>query len=969
MKTPIYLLNKREVRGVKNRVKITIISALFLCLCAAVHAVDFLIDNFDDGDEYNIFGGGTKQDIGNEPAHFSIQAPGSSGTGYAACLSYTAYFGNPDYNRIRMFLTECDFTGTTDRTVNMKDTDCTGIRFKFRSNVPYVYVELNSLLGGISTLHSNPVPAEAYIVTGNWQTMEIPFGSFYGWENCPFSMYDYLQNLESITFVAHHYDPLDVLYLEIDDVEFYGCNGSMPVVPDCWATMPTPTYIPTPPTPVPVPVWGCVTPDTSLNGTGYYLTVTGVTQYIGTIEPRPESIMLDGDGRILRIGEKEISMSQYSAAIYRQYGNGTYDTSFGTGGELVFNPAPAYNCYPNKIAALLGDGFYLATIFYEPSFTGQKFSALSKFDQNGNPDATYNGTGTIFISNPYNNESLAQIEGLKVDSAGNALVLVYLEDASGGYAINQYHDICRFTTGGLLDTSFNGTGHLYFGPDMATYRPIWEIILDKQEKIIVLSSPPTANGYDNTFCLQRLTSSGQIDGTFNGGSPVTASKSIPGLGDCVLRPVQVREGPDNKIYVTCCITPMYGQQRMGVWRFNANGSLDAAYGNSGIYIYNSESLTGGMDFDDAGNLLVAGGVVRRITGNIDSCLWRINTSGNLDATFNASGMIQREGFSGYNRNEYFDDIRVLGGNTLLVFGTSTFRNLYGPVYTGPTCCGLEVQSIIARFVSNCGNTAYTPTPIRTITQTKTLTPFITATGTPTEIFTGTTTETASQTLSATPDSSFTYTPTITCTDEATAAETPSMTPSATESPDYSNTPAYTFTPTPYVSATETVTPTYTPSLAPSATDTAIPAMTPTYTPSRVPSMTYTPTPAITATRTATPTLTPATPGNSLNLAYGQSIPYPNPYNVNAGPMNVVFNLGGVDTAEFRMYSTSFRLVASVSPAPQNVGAGDEQKISIDQAGLQGMANGLYIYTVTGTKQDDGTQARTKPALIMLINTK
>ncbi len=168
-------------------------------------------------------------------------------------------------------------------------------------------------------------------------------------------------------------------------------------------------------------------------------------------------------------------------------------------------------------------------------------------------------------------------------------------------------------------------------------------------------------------------------------------------------------------------------------------------------------------------------------------------------------------------------------------------------------------------INGC-NTTPTNTPSRTPTPTNTATPTSTLTRTPTPTSTSTPTPTATRT--ATPTSTETSTRTATPTATSTATETATRTSTAT----LTATPTYTATPSPTPSRTQTPTATDTITLGPTPTNTPTRTITDTRTatPTSTSTSTLTSTFTETATRTATPTYSStstATPTVTLTSQY------------------------------------------------------------------------------------------------------
>jgi hypothetical protein len=202
---------------------------------------------------------------------------------------------------------------------------------------------------------------------------------------------------------------------------------------------------------------------------------------------------------------------------------------------------------------------------------------------------------------------------------------------------------------------------------------------------------------------------------------------------------------------------------------------------------------------------------------------------------------------------YFVD--GLGGASIYTFSTPVpgsqvrYNSDYGAMLVEASASHISFQFIArTRVVIDTYTLGESPTATPTLTETAAPTETSTPTSTPTETGTPTLTYTPTSTPTDTATPTLTSTPTLTFTPTETG--TPTLTPTSTSTPTDTTTPTQTFTPTFTSTPTETGTPTLTPTSTSTPTETGTPTLTatPTFTP------TYTATPTETATHT--PTLTP-----------------------------------------------------------------------------------------------------------------
>jgi uncharacterized delta-60 repeat protein len=101
--------------------------------------------------------------------------------------------------------------------------------------------------------------------------------------------------------------------------------------------------------------------------------------------------------------------------------------------------------------------------------------------------------------------------------------------------------LVRYTSGGALDSSFDGDG-IVITDVGGNADVIYAMTLDADNNIVVAGS--SHNGFNNDFALARYTSSGALDGSFGIGGIVTTPV---GGGEDIAYSVVIQS--DNKIVV------------------------------------------------------------------------------------------------------------------------------------------------------------------------------------------------------------------------------------------------------------------------------------------------------------------------------------------------------------------------------------------------------------------------------------
>ncbi len=168
---------------------------------------------------------------------------------------------------------------------------------------------------------------------------------------------------------------------------------------------------------------------------------------------------------------------------------------------------------------------------------------------------------------------------------------------------------------GVLDATFNPSGTP--PGTSSTSGQGWAIASQSDGKVIL-------GGSNGGFQLVRYTTAGALDATFGaGGIVITNTGSLSSIAAITIQ-------PDGKIIAV-------GTGEFSVARYNTNGTLDASFGTGGTV---TATLTGGiqassMALQTDGKIIVAGGSAD-VTKFVVA---RFTASGTLDTTFGTAGFV------------------------------------------------------------------------------------------------------------------------------------------------------------------------------------------------------------------------------------------------------------------------------------------------------------------------------------------
>lgn len=187
-------------------------------------------------------------------------------------------------------------------------------------------------------------------------------------------------------------------------------------------------------------------------------------------------------------------------------------------------------------------------------------------------------------------------------------------------------------------------------------------------KIVISGTLSTTVGFDiyNTPMLMRLNSNGSVDSTFgvNGIKEFTAVGIDNELTSCIVQDDGkiVASGHYQKAFTGATDFDVY------VVRTDSNGVADAGFGNNGEKII--EITLGiddvfGMDIDSTGNIYVGGFTTAPVTLELDMLLMKLQSDGTIDSTFGVSGSVI------YDSLDYdvADDLKIQNDGKILLCGS------------------------------------------------------------------------------------------------------------------------------------------------------------------------------------------------------------------------------------------------------------------------------------------------------------
>ncbi|MDX6516209.1 MAG: hypothetical protein QOH73_1875 [Gaiellaceae bacterium] len=271
------------------------------------------------------------------------------------------------------------------------------------------------------------------------------------------------------------------------------------------------------------------------------------------------AVARQADGKLIVAGR-----DKWTFAVFRFRTDGTLDPTFGSGG--VRTVALGGNNGEANAVAIQADGkIVLAGFQYSGTVTQL---ALARVTASGATDTTFGGGDGSVSTHLGGTYSVGR--GVAVQADGKIVVSGDQRVTTG----TQTQAVARFTSAGVLDTGFNGTGYLLVNPGgLATNGGV---ALTSDGKLVLAGTVYGPGSSVQSVQLVRVGSGGSLDATFGTGG--IAKSSVAGALSAVGFALALQ--PDGRIVVVGAALGS-GAPLFFVSRFSASGALDPSFGTAG----------------------------------------------------------------------------------------------------------------------------------------------------------------------------------------------------------------------------------------------------------------------------------------------------------------------------------------------------------------------------------------------------
>jgi uncharacterized delta-60 repeat protein len=220
------------------------------------------------------------------------------------------------------------------------------------------------------------------------------------------------------------------------------------------------------------------------------------------------AVVIQPDGKIIAAGYSGLPNNNSAFTLVRFNVNGSLDTSFGSGGEVITDIVVGGSELILDIALQSDSKIVVAGKAPDPQFLGNHSFALARYNSNGSLDASFGAGGIVLNPTGTGYSDVAQAVMIQPDGRIVAAGRLQIEEAV-------QFGLMRFNTNGTLDSSF-GTGGVAQGGGGS----IFDSVLQPDGKIVAAGTAPATSGSGGAFALTRYNTDGSLDLAFGVGGRV-----------------------------------------------------------------------------------------------------------------------------------------------------------------------------------------------------------------------------------------------------------------------------------------------------------------------------------------------------------------------------------------------------------------------------------------------------------------
>lgn len=359
-------------------------------------------------------------------------------------------------------------------------------------------------------------------------------------------------------------------------------------------------------------------------------------------QDQANAVAIQPDGKIVAAGFTR-NGPDADFALARYLPDGSSDVAFGTGGRVVTKIDFLADIIRDIVVQSSGRIIVCGTTAASQVFNAPSFFAVARYLPDGSLDPTFGGLGNV-ITDVGADEESDIARSVTLLPAGQIVVAGY-----SGVSFASKISVVRYRPNGLLDATFGSLG-VAQTEIFANSGNFCTDLTALPDNSLLLSGMAENVDFKDIFLLKML-ENGTLDASFGQNGKVVRSLSPKDDNAYGLA-----RRPDGRILVV-------GDTRKdgdfytdaAVLQFNANGSVDAAFGSSGAVVEDvgTSEDNGLLVLAQPDEKVLVGGLVFTASNNSDWALARFQGNGQPDHAFGTNA-IQAYNFS--NRYDLFKAI-------------------------------------------------------------------------------------------------------------------------------------------------------------------------------------------------------------------------------------------------------------------------------------------------------------------------
>lgn len=348
------------------------------------------------------------------------------------------------------------------------------------------------------------------------------------------------------------------------------------------------------------------------NGNGH-LCVDLTQDLGGNFADRPNEVLVQPDGKRVIIGHAEKAVpapgdTVYLGMVLRTNAVGDYDATFSGDGRAPIEPVAGYGDIALTSGALLADGRIVVAGLTDDVADGYPYQGptpfVARLTAAGALDTSFSGDGRLRLP--------AQLGGgddrvvdVAVQTDGRILLAIQSKD---GGTQDRRPVICRLTTNGALDSSWDGDGCLEVAYNELNETIPEAIAVDRFGRVLLAGVGHTSIVYVGYGFVARFSPTGAPDTSFSGDGVFEfgmLDDDITQVADLLLMP------PPSDAIVLVGRFQISGDNLPYVIKATSTGSLDSTFSGDGKLaleipgVAQSDVRIGGV-VSQSGRLVVAG---------------------------------------------------------------------------------------------------------------------------------------------------------------------------------------------------------------------------------------------------------------------------------------------------------------------------------------------------------------------------